>query len=77
MFVAGLELDLDDFLAQRRDAVVFGTVTFLVPMVIGTAVIALMGFELLERSCWRRAGYRTHWSRTRCSGVPVLSPTER
>jgi Kef-type K+ transport system membrane component KefB/nucleotide-binding universal stress UspA family protein len=56
MFVAGLELDLDDFAANRRDAVGFGALTFLLPMIIGTAVIALMGFELLAAillaSCW-------------------------
>jgi Kef-type K+ transport system membrane component KefB/nucleotide-binding universal stress UspA family protein len=56
MFVAGLELDLDEFAANRRDAIGFGTLTFLLPMVIGTAAIAAMGFELLAAillaSCW-------------------------
>jgi Kef-type K+ transport system membrane component KefB/nucleotide-binding universal stress UspA family protein len=56
MFVAGLELDLDDFAANRRHAVGFGVLTFVFPMLIGTAVIAAMGFELLAAillaSCW-------------------------
>lgn len=56
MFVAGLELDLDDFAAHRHHAVGFGALTFLVPMVLGTVVIALMGFEVLTAvllaSCW-------------------------
>lgn len=56
MFVAGLELDLDDFAANRHQAMGFGALTFLVPMVVGTAVIALMGFEMLAAillaSCW-------------------------
>jgi Kef-type K+ transport system membrane component KefB len=56
MFVAGLELDLDDFAANRRHALGFGGLTFVVPMVVGTAVIAAMGFDLLASillaSCW-------------------------
>jgi Kef-type K+ transport system membrane component KefB/nucleotide-binding universal stress UspA family protein len=56
MFVAGLELDLDDFAANRRHALTFGGLTFLLPMLIGTAAIAAMGFELLAAlllaSCW-------------------------
>jgi Kef-type K+ transport system membrane component KefB/nucleotide-binding universal stress UspA family protein len=56
MFVAGLELDLDDFAANRRHALGFGALTFLLPMLLGTAVIAAMGFELLAAillaSCW-------------------------
>lgn len=56
MFVAGLELDLDDFAANRHHAIGFGALTFALPMLIGTIVIALMGFELLPAillaSCW-------------------------
>lgn len=56
MFVAGLELDLDDFVENRRDSLGFGSITFLVPMVAGTAGALLLGYEvlaaLLLASCW-------------------------
>ncbi|MBW3659359.1 MAG: cation:proton antiporter [Actinobacteria bacterium] len=56
MFVAGLELDLKEFTRRRAHALGFGFAGFALPMLIGTAVIALMGFELLAAlllaSCW-------------------------
>jgi Kef-type K+ transport system membrane component KefB/nucleotide-binding universal stress UspA family protein len=56
MFVAGLELDLDDFVDHRRDSLVFGVLTFVVPMVLGTAVSLALGYgplaALLLASCW-------------------------
>jgi Kef-type K+ transport system membrane component KefB/nucleotide-binding universal stress UspA family protein len=56
MFVAGLELDLDDFIASRRRSIGFGAATFLVPMALGTAVSLALGFDLLAAlllgSCW-------------------------
>lgn len=47
MFVAGLELDLDDFLSNRRPSLVFGVATFLLPFGIGVAVGIALGMELL------------------------------
>jgi Kef-type K+ transport system membrane component KefB len=56
MFVAGLELDLDDFVASRRASIGFGTATFAIPMALGTAVSLALGFDLLPAlllgSCW-------------------------
>jgi Kef-type K+ transport system membrane component KefB len=56
MFVAGLELDLDDFVEHRRDSVGFGAATFLVPMILGTLTALALGYELLASlllaSCW-------------------------
>jgi Kef-type K+ transport system membrane component KefB len=56
MFVVGLELDLEDFSRHRRGAVLFGVATFVIPMALGTALIPLLGFELLPSillaSCW-------------------------
>jgi Kef-type K+ transport system membrane component KefB len=56
MFVAGLELDLKEFTRRRAHALGFGFAGFALPMLVGTAVIALMGFELvaalLLASCW-------------------------
>ena len=38
MFVAGLEIDLDDFRQSQNRALVFGSLTFFVPLVLGTLV---------------------------------------
>ena len=56
MFVAGLELDLDDFVTHRRDSLAFGGATFAVPMALGTVTSLALGFDLLAAlllaSCW-------------------------
>ncbi len=56
MFVAGLELDLDDFIANRRDSLGFGGLTFVIPMVLGTVSSLALGYpmlpSLLLASCW-------------------------
>jgi Kef-type K+ transport system membrane component KefB len=56
MFVAGLELDLDDFIANRRDSIGFGALTFVIPMILGTASALALGYEVLPSillaSCW-------------------------
>lgn len=90
MFVAGLELDLDDFVEQRRDSLVFGGVTFLVPMALGTVVSLAMGFPLLAAillaSCWashtlvtyptfRRFGTMRSRSVTASVGATILTDT--
>lgn len=56
MFVAGLELDLDDFVANRRDSLGFGGFTFAIPMLLGTVSALALGYavlpSLLLASCW-------------------------
>jgi Kef-type K+ transport system membrane component KefB len=56
MFVAGLELDLDDFIEHRRDSIGFGVLTFLAPMTLGTLTALALGYGLLAAlllaSCW-------------------------
>jgi Kef-type K+ transport system membrane component KefB len=56
MFVAGLELDLDDFIEHRKDSIGFGAMTFLVPMTLGTVTALALGYgtlaSLLLASCW-------------------------
>lgn len=56
MFVAGLELDLDDFIANRRDSVGFGVLTFAIPMLLGTGSALALGYDVLPSillaSCW-------------------------
>lgn len=46
MFVAGVELDLNLLRAYRRSAVVFGLLTFALPMLAGTAVGLGLGWEV-------------------------------
>ncbi|MCC5948157.1 MAG: cation:proton antiporter [Nitriliruptoraceae bacterium] len=56
MFVAGLELDLDDFIDHRRDSLGFGAATFVTPMALGTVTSLALGYDLLASlllaSCW-------------------------
>ncbi len=47
MFQGGLDLDLEGFARYRRDSVVFGLITFILPMVICTWVAHAMGMDLL------------------------------
>lgn len=42
MFLAGLEIDLDQFFKERRNSVVFGLLTFVAPMVLGTAMALVL-----------------------------------
>lgn len=43
LFVSGLDLDLDGFQENRRDSVLFGTLTFLLPSAIVIAVASAFG----------------------------------
>ena len=48
MFLAGLEMDMNDFRKNKFKGLVFGLYTFLVPMILGTLVsYYLMGFSIL------------------------------
>ncbi|MEX1177077.1 MAG: cation:proton antiporter [Nitriliruptor sp.] len=47
MFQGGLDLDLDGFRRYRRESLTFGVATFVLPMVLVTAVALLMGVEWL------------------------------
>ncbi len=46
MFLAGLELDLDEFAANRRGALTFGALTFTIPFTLGIGVAAGFGYGL-------------------------------
>jgi Na+:H+ antiporter len=56
MFLAGLELDLDEFQANRKGALTFGAFTFTIPFALGIAVAAGFGYgaatALLFGSLW-------------------------
>lgn len=46
MFVAGLEVDLDDFRKNKNRSLTFGLTTFLIPLIFGTAIGLFFGMEL-------------------------------
>jgi Kef-type K+ transport system membrane component KefB len=56
MFLAGLELDLDEFQANRRAALTFGAFTFTLPFVLGIALVLPFGYgaatAMLFGSLW-------------------------
>lgn len=56
MYLAGLEIDLDEFVERRGHSLRFGTMGFVLPLVVGTAAIAAIGFDILAAillaSCW-------------------------
>lgn len=45
MFQGGLDLDLDGFVRRRRESIVFGALTFVLPMVIVTGTALALGIE--------------------------------
>ncbi len=48
MFLAGLEIDMNEFVKNRWRSIVFGIYTFTIPLVLGTvAVIYLLKFSLM------------------------------
>jgi Kef-type K+ transport system membrane component KefB len=56
MFLAGLELDLDEFVRDRRPALTFGALTFSIPFVLGLLLVLPFGYglaaALLYGSLW-------------------------
>lgn len=56
MFLAGLELDLDEFRANRRGALTFGALTFTIPFALGILLVLPFGYgfatAMLFGSLW-------------------------
>ena len=47
MFLAGLEMDMEDFKKNKSKGVVFGLLTFIIPMVLGTwSSMEFLGYGL-------------------------------
>ncbi|MGB3494123.1 MAG: cation:proton antiporter, partial [Elainellaceae cyanobacterium] len=46
MFVAGLEIDLEQFRQTRNRSLTFGFATFLIPLIVGTLIGQIFGFGL-------------------------------
>ena len=45
MFFAGLEIDIAQFRRERNKSIIFGLVTTLIPLLLGTAVGLLFGYQ--------------------------------
>ena len=90
MFLAGLELDLGVLVDHRRSAVIFGLLTFAIPMSMGTGAALLLGYpltaSLLIGSLWashtlvaypiiRRAGIVADPSVAASVGATVITDT--
>jgi Kef-type K+ transport system membrane component KefB len=46
MFLAGIEINLDQFRKERKNTVIFGSLTFLIPQTLGTLLFFWMGYSL-------------------------------
>ncbi|MBW3620428.1 MAG: cation:proton antiporter [Actinobacteria bacterium] len=90
MFVAGLELDLDELRTHRRDSLVFGGLTFAIPMLLGVVLILPLGYgalaAVLLASCWashtlltypvfRRFGVATNRAVAASVGATIITDT--
>ncbi|TYR74358.1 cation:proton antiporter [Rossellomorea vietnamensis] len=47
IFIAGLELDLDGFKKYRNRSILFGVLSFSIPLVIGTTACLFLGYSLM------------------------------
>ncbi len=52
MFVAGIDMDMNDFIQNKNKSIVFGIFTFLIPMIIGTVT----GYYLIKEIILSAAG---------------------
>lgn len=46
MFLAGLEINLDQFRKEKKNTIVFGALTFLIPQIAGTLIFIWLGYPL-------------------------------
>ena len=46
IFIAGLEMDLDGFKKYRNRSIVYGVLSFFIPLILGTVVTLLLGYSL-------------------------------
>lgn len=46
MFLAGLEINMSELRKDSKSTIVFGVITFLIPMIIGASVFITLGYSL-------------------------------
>jgi Kef-type K+ transport system membrane component KefB len=80
MFFAGLEIDIAQFRRERNKSMVFGLVTTLIPLLLGTAVGLLFGYQpiaaivlgsLLASHTLLAAPIIVRWGETRLEPVSI------
>ena len=67
MFLAGLELDLDEFQRNRRPALSFGALTFSIPFVLGILLVLPFGYGLAAALL-----YGTLWASHTLVAYPIV-----
>ena len=67
MFIAGLELDLDDFQRNRRPALSFGALTFTLPFVLGILLVLPFGYGLATAAL-----YGSLWASHTLVSYPIV-----
>ena len=67
MFLAGLELDLDEFERNRRPALTFGALTFTIPFVLGLLLVLPFGYGLATAAL-----YGSLWASHTLLAYPIV-----
>ena len=67
MFLAGLELDLDEFQRNRRPALTFGALTFTLPFVLGLLLVLPFGYGLATAAL-----YGSLWASHTLVAYPIV-----
>ena len=78
MYLAGATFDIQAFNANRRSAVSYGLLGFIIPFTITLLVVGFVfDVGLLAGGSWVRCGRRTRWLRIRRYRPPVSRRTGR
>ena len=67
MFLAGLELDLDEFQRNRKPALTFGALTFTLPFVLGLLLVLAFGYGLATAAL-----YGSLWASHTLIAYPIV-----
>jgi Kef-type K+ transport system membrane component KefB len=67
MFIAGLELDLDEFQRNRKPALTFGALTFTLPFVLGLLLVLPFGYGLATAAL-----YGSLWASHTLISYPIV-----
>jgi Na+:H+ antiporter len=67
MFIAGLELDLDEFQRNRKPALTFGALTFALPFVLGFLLVLPFGYGLATAAL-----YGSLWASHTLISYPIV-----
>ena len=71
MFLAGLELDLDEFQRNRKPALTFGALTFTLPFVLGLLLVLPFGYGLATAAL-----YGSLWASHTLIAYPIVQDSK-